>query len=161
MVQHGSEKVYSTKVCSTKVCSTKDVHIVLLATSLSNCLDNGFTKDLNRDTTTPFGRALYQRKAPFFVYTYALILVINFFIIVLSAKYWSISAVAAAQVLSRIDLHSNHRVTEIWHPSWFRPTTTYGLIRLSCVVRNSLRCEPGVISLFIKFKAFSNSANPV
>ncbi|KAJ6481523.1 acetyl-CoA synthetase-like protein, partial [Mycena vitilis] len=88
----------------------------------------------NRDTITPFGRAFYQRRAPFFVYPYALILLINILVAILSATYWSISAVAAAQVLRRIDLHESHRVTEIYRPSWFRPATIYGLIGLCFVV---------------------------
>ncbi|KAJ6559861.1 hypothetical protein B0H19DRAFT_1210275 [Mycena capillaripes] len=99
-----------------------------------DCFDNGSNKDLTRDTITPFGRAFYQRKAPFFVYPYALILAINILITALSATYWSISAVAAAQVLRRIDLHDSKRVTEIYHPSWFRPAIIYGLIGLCFVI---------------------------
>ncbi|KAF7353576.1 Peroxisomal-coenzyme a synthetase [Mycena sanguinolenta] len=99
-----------------------------------DCLDDGSNKDLSRDTITPFGRAFYQRKAPFFVYPYALILAINIFITALSATYWSISAIAAAQVLRRIDLHNSQQVTEIYRPSWFRPAIIYGLIGLCFVV---------------------------
>ncbi|KAF7353427.1 Peroxisomal-coenzyme a synthetase [Mycena sanguinolenta] len=99
-----------------------------------DCLDDGSNKDLSRDTITPFGRAFYQRKASFFVYPYALILAINLFITALSATYWSISAVAAAQVLRRIDLHNSKQVTDIYRPSWFRPGIIYGLIGLCFVV---------------------------
>ncbi|KAJ7246783.1 acetyl-CoA synthetase-like protein [Mycena haematopus] len=99
-----------------------------------DCLDDGSNKDLKRDTITPFGRAFYQRQAPFFVYPYALILTINIFITALSATYWSISAIAAAQVLRRIDLHNNKHVTEIYRPSWFRPAIIYGLIGLCFVI---------------------------
>ncbi|KAJ6465007.1 acetyl-CoA synthetase-like protein [Mycena sanguinolenta] len=99
-----------------------------------DCLSEGSNKDLKRDTITPFGRAFYQRKAPFFVYPYALILAINIIITALSATYWSISAVAAAQVLRRIDLHHSERVTEIYRPSWFRPAIIYGLIGLCFVI---------------------------
>ncbi|KAJ6461738.1 acetyl-CoA synthetase-like protein [Mycena sanguinolenta] len=99
-----------------------------------DCLDDGSNKDLNRDTITPFGRAFYQRKAPFFVYPYAFILAINIVITALSATYWSISAVAAAQVLRRIDLHNSKQVTEIYRPSWFRPAIIYGLISLCFVI---------------------------
>ncbi|KAJ7455806.1 acetyl-CoA synthetase-like protein [Mycena latifolia] len=75
----------------------------------TECLDDGSTKDLNRDTITPFGRAFYQRKAGYFVYPYALILAINVTITALSATYWSVSAILAAQVLRHIDLHNSHR----------------------------------------------------
>ncbi|KAF7353532.1 Acetyl-CoA synthetase-like protein [Mycena sanguinolenta] len=99
-----------------------------------DCLDDGSKKDLSRDTITPFGRAFYQRKASFFVYPYALILAINLFITALSATYWSISAVAAAQVLRRIDLHNSKQVAEIYRPSWFRPAIIYGLIGFCFVI---------------------------
>ncbi|KAJ6617908.1 AMP-dependent synthetase and ligase [Mycena sp. CBHHK59/15] len=98
------------------------------------CLDDGSTKDLNRDTITPFGRAFHQRKAGYFVYPYFLILVINIVITTLSAAYWSISAVTAAQLLRHIDLHRSHRVAEIYRRSWFRPATIYGLIALCFVI---------------------------
>ncbi|KAJ7717143.1 acetyl-CoA synthetase-like protein [Mycena metata] len=98
-----------------------------------DCLDTGSGKDLNRDTITPFGRAFYQRKADFFVFPYVIILGINILITVLSAAYWSISAVMAAQVLRQIDLHTS-RSTEIYRRSWFRPATIYGFIALSFVI---------------------------
>jgi hypothetical protein len=105
-----------------------------LANASLDCLDDGSTKDLSRDTITPFGRAFYQHKAPFFVYPYALILAINIIITAMSATYWSVSAIAAAQVLRRIDLHESQAVTEIYRPSWFRPAIIYGLIGLCFVV---------------------------
>ncbi|KAJ7034277.1 acetyl-CoA synthetase-like protein [Mycena alexandri] len=100
----------------------------------TECLEDGSGKDLNRNTITPFGRAFYQREAGFFVYPYALLLAINIIITALSAAYWSISAVSAAQVLRRIDLHNSQRVTEIYRPSWFRPGTIYGLIAVCFVI---------------------------
>ncbi|KAJ7167921.1 acetyl-CoA synthetase-like protein [Mycena filopes] len=100
----------------------------------TECLEDGSGKDLNRDTITPFGRAFYQRKAGYFVYPYALILAINITITALSATYWSISAVSAAQVLRRIDLHTSQTVTEIYRPSWFRPAIIYGLIAVCFVI---------------------------
>ncbi|KAJ7189098.1 acetyl-CoA synthetase-like protein [Mycena filopes] len=99
-----------------------------------DCLDSGAGKDLNRETITPFGRAYYRRKADFFVYPYLLILAINVAVTALSATYWSISAVMAAQVLRRIDLHGGVRATEIYRPTWFRPATIYGLIALCFVI---------------------------
>ncbi|KAJ7753545.1 acetyl-CoA synthetase-like protein [Mycena metata] len=100
----------------------------------TECLEDGSGKDLNRDTITPFGRAFYQRKAGFFVFPYTLLLAINVTITALSAAYWSISAVAAAQILRRIDLHHSQRVTEIYRPSWYRPGTIYGLIAVCFVI---------------------------
>ncbi|KAJ7833754.1 hypothetical protein B0H13DRAFT_2370297 [Mycena leptocephala] len=98
------------------------------------CLDNGSTKDLNRDTTTPFGRAYHKRDASYFVLPYILILAVNIFTAALSAAYWSVSAVAAAQVLRRIDLHDSKTVVHIYRPSFFRPGTIYGLIALCFII---------------------------
>jgi hypothetical protein len=57
------------------------------------------------DTTTPFGRAYYQRRANYFVYPYPLIVLINLLVVALSATYWSISAVASAQLLRQFHIH--------------------------------------------------------
>ncbi|KAJ7861881.1 acetyl-CoA synthetase-like protein [Mycena leptocephala] len=100
----------------------------------TECLDNGSTKDMNRDTTTPFGRAYHKRDASYFVLPYILILAVNIFTAALSAAYWSVSAVAAAQVLRRIDLHDSKTVVHIYRPSFFRPGTIYGLIALCFIV---------------------------
>ncbi|KAJ7218399.1 acetyl-CoA synthetase-like protein [Mycena pura] len=107
-------------------------------------LDDGSSKDLPRDTTTPFGRAYYMREANYFVFPYAVILSINIVITALSATYWSISAVAAAQVLRRLDLHDSHTVSKIFRPSWFRVGTIYGLIALCFVVILTLQ---GVVAI--------------
>ncbi|KAJ7263785.1 acetyl-CoA synthetase-like protein [Mycena rebaudengoi] len=100
----------------------------------TECLDDGSTKDLDRDTTTPFGRAFYKREASYFVYPYLMILVVNIVVIAASAAYWSISAIAAAQILRHIDLHDTAIVTHIYSPSWFRPGTIYGLVAMCFVV---------------------------
>ncbi|KAJ7509101.1 AMP-dependent synthetase and ligase [Mycena galericulata] len=101
-----------------------------------DCLEDGTTKDLTRPTITPFGRAFYARtlKTPFFVFPYPLVLGINLLVTALSAAYWSISAVAAAQVLRLIDHHVHGRPTPIYHPSWFRAGIIYGLVALCFVV---------------------------
>ncbi|KAJ7212625.1 AMP-dependent synthetase and ligase [Mycena pura] len=99
-----------------------------------DCLDDGSTKDLNRETITPFGRAFYMREAPFFVFPYIMVLAINVLVTAASAAYWSVSAIAAAQVLRRIDLHNSKATLDIYRESWFRPGTIYGLIALCFVI---------------------------
>ncbi|KAK7062500.1 peroxisomal-coenzyme a synthetase [Favolaschia claudopus] len=110
----------------------------------NDCLDDGSNKDLDRDTITPFGKAFYQREAPYFVFPYALILAINLFTTALSATYWSVSAITAAQVLRRIDLHNNQEITAIYRPSWYRPGIIYGLIALCFVVVLNLQ---GIVAI--------------
>ena len=66
--------------------------------------------DDNSPTITPFGRAFYKREASFFVFPYVLVVIINLFVAILSAGYWSIAAVVGTQVLNllRIHLHQLH-----------------------------------------------------
>ncbi|KAJ6584022.1 hypothetical protein DFH09DRAFT_911062 [Mycena vulgaris] len=97
------------------------------------CLD-GSGQDIDQDTSTPFGRAFYQGRASYFVFPYFLILAINIAITVLSAIYWSVSAIAAAQVLCLVYLNDNNPVTAMEHPSWFRMVVIYSLIAICFVV---------------------------
>ncbi|KAJ6605825.1 AMP-dependent synthetase and ligase [Mycena sp. CBHHK59/15] len=99
----------------------------------TECFDEGSpSKAEDPDTTTPFGRAFYKREADYFVYPYAMILVIHVLIATLSATYWSISAVAAAQLLRQLHLHQ-HGI-HIYVPVWYRPGIIYGFIAISFVV---------------------------
>ncbi|KAF8129664.1 acetyl-CoA synthetase-like protein [Mycena galopus ATCC 62051] len=99
----------------------------------SECLDEGTSKfEDDSDTTTPFGRAFYKREADYFVYPYVMILFVNIAVATLSAGYWSISAVAAAQILRW--LHHHARWIHIYHPVWYRPGIIYGLIAVSFVI---------------------------
>ncbi|KAF7370975.1 Peroxisomal-coenzyme a synthetase [Mycena sanguinolenta] len=99
----------------------------------SECLEEGITKfEDNSDTTTPFGRAFYKGEADYFVYPYALILLINIVVASLSAAYWSISAVAAAQILRQLLHHTSWEY--IYRPTWYRPATIYGLIAVCFII---------------------------
>ncbi|KAJ7654903.1 hypothetical protein B0H17DRAFT_1338137 [Mycena rosella] len=108
------------------------------------CLDDGSAKEFRHDTTTPFGRAFHKREASYFVLPYPVILGVNIFITTLSAAYWSVSAVAAAQVLRHIDLHNSKKVVHIYHPSFFRPGTIYGLVSMCFVAVLTIQ---GVLAL--------------
>ncbi|KAJ6486574.1 acetyl-CoA synthetase-like protein [Mycena vulgaris] len=108
------------------------------------CLDDGSTKDLSRDTITPFGRAYHKRQASYFVLPYIAILAVNIFITTLSAVYWSMSAVAAAQILRYIDLHNSKQVVNIYRPSFYRPGTIYGLVSMCFVIVLTIQ---GVLAL--------------
>ncbi|KAJ7493280.1 acetyl-CoA synthetase-like protein [Mycena galericulata] len=100
----------------------------------SECLDEGSAaKEDDPDTTTPFGRAFYKREADYFVFPYVLLLVVNILIATLSAAYWSISAVAAAQLLRQLHLHENH-IIHIYRRVWYRPGVVYGFIAMAFIV---------------------------
>ncbi|KAK7031546.1 peroxisomal-coenzyme A synthetase [Favolaschia claudopus] len=100
----------------------------------ADCLDEGTLAEKfdDPDTTTPFGRAFYKREADYFVFPYPMILLINLIVATLSAGYWSISAVAAAQILRQWHLHA--RQLHIYHPVWYRPAVLYGLIAISFII---------------------------
>ncbi|EAU90635.2 AMP-dependent synthetase and ligase [Coprinopsis cinerea okayama7 len=93
------------------------------------------TRTLNtgtEDLTTPFGRAFYKRQAPYFVYPYWLIVVINVLCAILTAAYWSVAAVAAAQFLRLIV--DNVPDARLFRKSWYRFGLLYGMVALSFVV---------------------------
>jgi len=83
-------------------------------------------KDLQGDTITPFGRAYYKREADFFVIPYIGILFIGTLTATLSAAYWSISAVAVAQVLRELQIHLHH--LRLFKEVWYRFALLYALI---------------------------------
>ncbi|KAF9254935.1 acetyl-CoA synthetase-like protein [Marasmius fiardii PR-910] len=78
------------------------------------------------DTTTPFGRAFYERKAPYFVYPYILIVFINVMVLSASAAYWSSAATAAAQVLRILITYAPS--LPIFTHTWYQIVPIYGLI---------------------------------
>jgi len=67
------------------------------------------------------------------VIPYGLILLTNVFVAAASAAYWSISAVAAAQILQQLHLHGN-RLLHIYRPVWYRPGVIYGFVAMAFVV---------------------------
>ncbi|KAJ7230643.1 acetyl-CoA synthetase-like protein [Mycena pura] len=100
----------------------------------SECLDDGSPlKTQDPDTTTPFGRAFYKGQADYFVIPYGLILLTNVLVAAASAAYWSISAVAAAQILQQLHLHHN-RLLHIYRPVWYRPGVIYGFVAIAFVI---------------------------
>ncbi|KAJ6577678.1 hypothetical protein B0H19DRAFT_1218202 [Mycena capillaripes] len=99
----------------------------------TDCLDDGSEQDPSHDTSTPFGRAFYQGKAPYTVYPYPLILAVNIAIIAFSTTYWSLGAITAAQVLRRIGLSAESHGLQPYPRSWFTPAAVYGINALSFI----------------------------
>lgn len=88
--------------------------------------------ELNVDTISPFGRAFYKRQADYFVYPYPFLLLINLSIAAVSATYWSISAVASAQLLRQFHIHLPRR--HFFSEHWYQIGTLYGLIACSFII---------------------------
>lgn len=84
------------------------------------------------DTITPFGRAYYRRSAPYFVYPYSIILLLNFTVASLSAVFWATTPISTAQIL-RLFLVYFHK-TDIYASKWFRTGVVYGLIAMCFIV---------------------------
>lgn len=93
------------------------------------CLSKGSKeKEPKGDTITPFGRAYYKREADYFVIPYIGILFISLLTATLSAVYWSISAVAVAQILRQLQIHFHD--LQLFKNTWYRFGLLYGLISL-------------------------------
>lgn len=86
----------------------------------------GLGVELDEDTITPFGRAFYKREATYFVFPYPLLVVINAAVSALSAAWWSLGAVTAAQILRQMFIHLTY--LRLFGATWYRPATLYGLI---------------------------------
>ncbi|KAH8833365.1 AMP-dependent synthetase and ligase [Flagelloscypha sp. PMI_526] len=86
----------------------------------------------DEDTITPFGRAYYRREANFFVFPYPMLVLINLAVVTASATYWSISAVAAAQML--LQLMTRLRHIHLFSERWYRFAILYGWISIAFIV---------------------------
>jgi len=73
------------------------------------CLKMGLPEHATgSDTITPFGKAYYKKEANYFVFPYAMLVVISAIATAFSAIYWSLSAIGSAQVLKQIHIHLHH-----------------------------------------------------
>ncbi|KAK0214939.1 acetyl-CoA synthetase-like protein [Armillaria fumosa] len=99
--------------------------------------------DPNSDTTTPFGKAFYRREADYFVLPYSMLLIINVVVASCSAAFWSISAVAAAQILRQLHIHFPE--THFFSPVWYRVIVLYGLISLGFIVVLNLQALAAIL----------------
>ncbi|KAF8921420.1 acetyl-CoA synthetase-like protein [Mucidula mucida] len=108
------------------------------------CLNKGSKEtDPKSDTTTPFGRAYYKRKADFFVLPYIMILAINIAVACLSAAYWSIGAVAAAQGLRQLSIH----FPVLFEPQWYTFALIFSFIAVGFIA--CLDCQAILAMLWV------------
>ena len=93
------------------------------------CLNKGAPETEKTDTTTPFGRAYYKRQADFFVLPYIMLLSINIAVACVSAAYWSLAAVSAAQALRQLTIH----FPQLFIRTWYTFAIIYGLITVAFI----------------------------
>ncbi|CAK5273778.1 unnamed protein product, partial [Mycena citricolor] len=105
----------------------------------TECLDEGSPAAAEAQSTiTPFGRAFHQRQADYFVFPYVMLLAINILVAAMSAAFWSLSAISAAQLLHQLHLHYTH-ILHIYKPRWYRPGVIYGFIAIAFVIALTLQ----------------------
>ncbi|KZT25194.1 acetyl-CoA synthetase-like protein [Neolentinus lepideus HHB14362 ss-1] len=95
------------------------------------CFGKG-NKDMSGDTMTPFGRAFYKREAPFFVFPYLMLLLINLLIAGICAGFWSMGAIAVTQALNQLRIHFHH--TRLFADTWYRFFVLFGMISMFFVL---------------------------
>ncbi len=89
------------------------------------------------------GKAFYRRQADYFVLPYSMLLCINVVVASCSAAFWSISAVAAAQILRQLHIHFPE--THFLSPVWYRVVVLYGIIALAFVVVLNLQALAAIL----------------
>ncbi|ESK93312.1 amp-dependent synthetase and ligase [Moniliophthora roreri MCA 2997] len=91
------------------------------------CLNEGSSStEKASDTTTPFGRAFYQGKAPYFVFPYPMILIINIVFTAFCAIYWSAAAITTVQILRILHIHAPH--LDLFTSHWYELGILFGLV---------------------------------
>lgn len=109
-------------------------HIIYPARSLifSTRFSKGLGVEFDPDTITPFGKAFYRRQAKYWVIPYPILVVINLVVSAVSAAFWSIPAVAAAQILRQFKIHLPY--LHLFAATWYRPGVMYGLIATCFII---------------------------
>ncbi|EIN09770.1 acetyl-CoA synthetase-like protein [Punctularia strigosozonata HHB-11173 SS5] len=95
------------------------------------CFAKGKVEE-DEDTITPFGRAFYKRQAEFFVFPYWLLVIINILVSSLSAAFWSVPAIAAAQIMILFRRHAPN--LHLFYPHTYNIAILFGLISMIFVV---------------------------
>jgi carbonic anhydrase/acetyltransferase-like protein (isoleucine patch superfamily) len=96
------------------------------------CFNEGKAEPGSDSTLTPFGRAFYEGQANYFVIPYLILVLINVLVAAVSASYWSISAVAAAQILRQLQIHL--RPLHLFRETWYNLAILFGLISCAFMV---------------------------
>ena len=131
---------------------TRNIKMLVLDEA-DELLNKGFKEtELQSDTITPFGRAYYKRQADYFVLPWSLIFLINLAVACLSAAYWSISAVAAAQVLRQLSIHFHWLFDRVWYQFGIvetsHPLTSLQICQLTLRKMPDMQLNPCLICTF-------------
>lgn len=92
------------------------------------CFGKGYQEGLesDADTSTPFARAFYAKKANYYVFPYAMVLAISTFVTALSAAYWSTCNISVSQILQHTHILQFH----VFQSHWYQLGALYGVVTL-------------------------------
>ena len=130
------------------------------ATTLASCGNSisshvGIEKNINVERTaeeeqpsstssSPFGRAFYEGKAPYFVFGQTIIFIYSTFIAVFVQLYWNIGTISTV-ILNQI---LNH--TDQLKPRWYRPLKVYcfdiAIVSVLCIILTLLSLTVCIIA---------------
>lgn len=85
----------------------------------SSSSSSTIAQNSTRSSPTPFGRAFYDRQAPYHVFNQLTIFIYSTFITIFVQLFWNVATISTI-ILSQIIKHSDQ-----FHPRWFRPLKIY------------------------------------
>lgn len=88
------------------------------------------------ESSTPFGRAFYEGKAPYRVFGNFTIFLYSSFITIFTAVYWNVATTSSVQIVARI---INTPYDAFADGQWYRPLLIYALFTLSISVLQTLQ----------------------
>ena len=72
-------------------------------------------------SSSPFGRAFYEHKAPYYVLGPFLIFLYSAFTTIFTSFYWNVATTSAVQIVAKLVRHN----TKVLLHAWYRPLTLY------------------------------------
>jgi len=79
--------------------------------------------DTEVDSSSPFGRAFYQHKAPYFVWRQWMIFLYSSFTVIFTTAYWSAASISSMQVVARVF----EDILWLGNGSWYDPFVLFAL----------------------------------
>ncbi|KAI0103868.1 hypothetical protein GGR51DRAFT_523727 [Nemania sp. FL0031] len=102
--------------------------------------------EMGDDATSPFGRAFYQRKAPYFVWRQWMIFVYSSFTIIFTSVYWSAASLSSIQVVANVF----EGTLSLGNGSWYDPLI---LFSLCAALLSALLAAQSMFALFVVIAA--------
>lgn len=95
-------------------------------------------------SSSPFGRAFYEGKAPYRVFGLWTIFLYSSFTTIFVAFYWNVATTSSLQIVSRI-INADHHVVAQHH--WYRPLMIYALFTASIAALHTTQALLAILLL--------------